>query len=112
MKSAGRARPAEKGLSGIRHKNETQPFATKMRQSETGRSGISRFATKFETRHSLSVLKVRGEISHQMANIGESATSVRRVDGAGGARLMSAPVEQTCRRNRYAASCLARSSLI
>jgi hypothetical protein len=51
MKSAGRARPAEKGLSGIRHKNETQPFATEMRQSETGRSGISRFATKFETRH-------------------------------------------------------------
>ena len=50
MKSAGRARPAEKGLSGIRHKNETKPFATKTRQSETGRSGLSRFATKFETR--------------------------------------------------------------
>ena len=77
MKSAGRARPAEKGLSGIRHKNETQPFATKMRQSETGRSGRSRFATRFETRHSLSVLKVRGEISHQLANGGEFATSRR-----------------------------------
>ena len=36
------------------------------------------------------VLKVRGEISRQVANIGESAMSVRRVDGAGGAWRSSA----------------------
>ena len=97
MKSAGRARPAEKGLSGIRHKNETKPFATKTRQSETGRSGLSRFATKFETRHSLSRLKARGEISLKMANGGEFATSMRNrwigsvSDGRETSRSVTAP---------------------
>ena len=38
----------------------------------------------------VSDLEVRGEISRRMANVGESATNVRRVDGAGGTRRPSA----------------------
>ena len=54
----GACEASREGLSGIRHKNETKPFATKMRQSETGRSAISRLATKFETRQLLALSRL------------------------------------------------------
>jgi hypothetical protein len=65
----GRIEDSPRKLDGlIRHTGETNTDALV--------SG-SPFATKFETRQTLSVLKVRGEISRQVANGGEFATSMR-----------------------------------